>query len=101
MITCPALELFLCFINDPTPQNASCLVMVPVFYDVLKWEEVKGNKYPPLLLGLFKWIYQRGQDVLKALIIHPAPPLDLDAATADPGWKVVCRLIVKSECLLT
>lgn len=90
MMTRPALEDLALFISSPTKRAASRLVNIPALYDVLKHEEMySGGTYPPVLLRVCQWLYDRGNAVLTKLIIHKAPPINCGIEARDDSWQKV------------
>ena len=77
-------------------QNASQLLSVPSLYNVLQFEASKGQ-FPVALLAVCKWIYSRGEEVLKKLVIHDSPLAQQSALGCGGGWKVV-RINTSAQC---
>ena len=89
LVNRPALQALSQFVREPTPFNASRLVHIPSVYDVLQYHDLRREPYPNDLVSLCKWIFDRGQAALKALISHTAPPLDRTASEMDNKWRTV------------
>jgi len=88
MVNRPALKELGRFNLDPTPVNASRLLSIPSIYNVLQFETPKGP-YSASLLAVLQWICFRGDEVLKKLVKHEAPPSQPSAADLNGGWKMV------------
>lgn len=85
----PSLEALQGFVTHPTGINASRLVGIPCLYEVLEYHKSKGEGYPGHLLSLCKWMWQRGESLLKSIIVHQAPSTDESAHLANHDWKKV------------
>ena len=85
----PSLEALWGFVTHPTGINASRLVGIPCLYEVLEYHKSKGEGYPGHLLSLCKWMWQRGESLLKSIIVHQAPSTDESAHLVNHDWKKV------------
>lgn len=74
---------------NPTPENMSYLLGIPVIYNVLQYEIERGKSFSPTLLGVFLWIEFRADAVFKKLVVHEVPGIDPSAEGSDGGWKAV------------
>lgn len=89
MVTRPSLKLLSSFVGHPTNENASLLVIIPAIYNVLRLEEKRGRAYPSDLLGVCRWLVERANVVLAAVVIHPAPLVDKEIDTGNMDWREV------------
>jgi hypothetical protein len=88
MATRPALQDLQVFNQNPTSQNASRLVTIPVLYNLLKHEEKQHSHYWKAVTQLCAWVYNRGIEVLKKLLIYE-PPSKLELRHEEIGWEIV------------
>lgn len=89
IVTRSALNVLLAFVDQPTKENASMLVIIPALYNVLRLEEKRAQTYPPDLLGMCQWLVERTNNVLTALAIHSMPGIDADIDATDKDWRQV------------
>lgn len=94
LVTRPALVVLTSFVEHPTKENASALVVIPALYNILRLEG-KRERYPPDLLGTCRWLMGRTTEVLTALIIHATPCVeeDINGSDADSEWKRVGDIV--------
>lgn len=87
----PALNALAAFNVNPTCHNASLLVEIPVLYDILMHEEKNDWKgtYTPSVRGLCQWIHDRGDAILKKLIVHDIPPMKAAIGVEENDWQMV------------
>jgi hypothetical protein len=97
MATQLALNDLSLFVNKPTSHNTSCLVNIPVVYDILKYEEVNNTRlYSMTFLCVCKWLHEHGCAMLAKLIMHDAPPMVV--MTEDIDWQKVRLHTSQSGC---
>lgn len=88
MATRPALQDLQVFNQNPTPQNASRLVTIPVLYNLLKHEGKPLSHYRKPVTQLCAWVYNRGIEVLQKLLIYE-PPSKIELPYEEIGWEIV------------
>jgi hypothetical protein len=76
------------FNGNPSPQNASRLLSIPVVFNLLKEEGQGGNPYPEWLLDICRWLFNRGNKILNILLQHDVP-LNSMAEVAQDDWETV------------
>jgi hypothetical protein len=74
MATRVALQDLKVFNKNPTPNNASLLVTIPVLYNALVHERNVHMKYRSSVTQLCTWVHQCGMEVLNELLVHALPP---------------------------
>lgn len=86
------------FLDDPNLHNASRLRSVPAIFNILHHEyDTDIQKYPDLILALCSWIFEQGQTVLQAIMVHKAPGIDINANGIDGGWEKVCSFYICAD----
>lgn len=85
MMNRPALHELGKFNEEPSIRNASCLVCIPVIYDVLRHHGL--GPYPPNVLHLCKWLHKRGSDVLDTLNAGDKTQTETLSRTAGDDWR--------------
>lgn len=67
-------------------------MIIPALYSVLRLEEKAiQSYYPPDLLGMCTWLFNRTNEVLAVLVIHATPNTVNDIDPGDTDWKQVGR----------
>lgn len=83
-----SLSALSCFVEHPTKEHASSLVVIPALYNVLQLEGNRVQAYPSDILGMCRWLAQRTNEVLTTLSIHSTPDTDKNI-DADMDWREV------------
>jgi hypothetical protein len=75
---------------NPTPENASRLITIPALYNLLTREVqgLKNGRYPEAWVLLCQWVHDRGQAVLRKLLVHENP-LVISAPYEKTSWESV------------
>ena len=88
MVSRSSLSALSCFVERPTNEHASSLVVIPALYSVLQLEGKGAQTYPSDLLGMCRWLAQRTNEVLTTLSIHSTPDTD-ENIDANMDWRQV------------
>ena len=86
-----ALQDLHVFNQNPTSNNASLLVTIPVLYNLLQHEKKLHAHYRLSVTQLCMWIYERGMDVLNKLLVHDTPP-NIGLGYREIDWRSVGSL---------
>jgi hypothetical protein len=91
MATRVALQDLQVFNKNPTPNNASLLVTIPVLYNALVHERNVHMNYRSSVTQLCTWVHQRGMEVLNELLVHALPP-EIGSRYEEMHWRSVSGL---------
>ncbi|KIK65168.1 hypothetical protein GYMLUDRAFT_240473 [Collybiopsis luxurians FD-317 M1] len=72
------------FVDFSTRDNLQLLLGVPSLYTILELEQAKEGRYAIETLGVARWMYNRGKEVLNALLAINSIPLGFMSDTTLP-----------------
>lgn len=89
------------FAEKPTKENANRLITIPTIYKILQANYKSGAGYSSEVVGLCRWMYRRGWEILQAVskgaVGEPMPLLKREVNDIYGDWeKVLSHLGLRS-----